>query len=410
MVHAMGNRGQAVAAARQIAIVRGILVALVLVVLAPWLADLFHAGGYVDSIRWLSLVPLVRGFRNLRTVQIQSEYRYRPEAISKVVADLGALVIVLPAVAWFHDERAVLASLILEVTLYVMISHLAASTERVGAVDPALRRAALTFGLPLMVNGIGLTMLSQLDRMIVSNLFGLEMLALYSLVLNLANAPISLFMMIFGRVLLPFILGYQAGTPASRDAALTVVWAVIVIAASYTLVVGVLLDPAVPLLYGRQYQVSGGLHALITLVIFWRFCRSGVSGIFLVHSETGRLTGANLLSGIGLAIGVALGVFYRRVEAVMVGVLIGEVLSFLALLKLASPHLPVRVVLRHLALLPFPAVLAAIGASAGDGFGVEVRALTVVAGGLVIGLDIVMARRRSSWGIERNPAKLTVKA
>lgn len=399
MVYGRLNRAQAVAAARQIAIARGVLMALLIVLLAPLLADFFGARSHVDSIRWLSIVPLVRGFRNLRTVQIQSEYRYRAEAMSKVVADLAALVIVLPAVAWFHDERAMLASLIVEAALYVMISHFAMPAERVGAVDPVVRWAALTFGLPLMANGIGLIMLSQFDRIIISNLFGLETLALYSVVFNLANAPISLFMMIFGRILLPFLVRSQDAPAKSRETSLTAVWSVFAIAASYALAVGVLLDLVVPLLYGQQYQVSTGLHALVTLIVFSRFCRNGLSGVFLVHSETGRLTGANLLSGIGLIVGLALGVFYRRVEGVMVGLLIGEMLSLLALLKLASRRLPIRATLHHLILLAFPAVLASIGALAGDSINIEVRAVIVAAGGLVIGLDIVMAYW-SSWTIE----------
>jgi O-antigen/teichoic acid export membrane protein len=409
MVHGTSNRAQAVAAARQIAIARGVLMALLIVLLAPLLADFFGARSHVDSIRWLGIVPLVRGFRNLRTVQIQSEYRYRPEAMSKVVADLVALVIVLPAIAWFHDERAMLASLIVEAALYVMISHFAMPAERVRAVDPVVRWAALTFGLPLMANGIGLIMLSQFDRMIISNLFGLETLALYSVVFNFANAPISLFMMTFGRVMLPFLVRSQDTPAKSRETSLTAVWSVFAIAASYTLAVGVLLDLVVPLLYGRQYQVSSGLHALVTLIVFSRFCRNGLSAVFLVHSETGRLTGANLLSGIGLVVGLVLGVFYRRVEGVMVGLLIGDMLSLLALLKLASGRLPIRAASYHLTLLAFPALLAAFGALHGDSINVEVRALIVAAGGLVIGLDIVMAYQSSWWTIEGDPAKLTVK-
>jgi O-antigen/teichoic acid export membrane protein len=403
VVHAGLNRGQAVAAARQIAIARGVLMALLIVLLAPLLADLFDARANVDSIRWLSLVPLVKGFRNLRTVQIQSEYRYRPEAMSKVVADLAALVMVLPAVAWFHDERAMLASLIVEAGLYDIISHFAIPAERVGPVDPAVRWAAVAFGLPLMANGIGLVMLSQFDRMIVSNLFGLETLAQYSVVFNLANAPISLFMMTFGRVLVPF-LGRSRDDPAKlRRISLTVVCGVFAIAASYALAAGVLLDVVVPLLYGQQYQVSSGIHALVTLIVFLRFCRNGLSGFFLVHSETGRLTRANLLSGIGLVIGLVLGVFYHRVEGLMIGLLIGDTLSLFALLKLSSPRLPIRATLHHLILLSFPAALAAIGALAGDD--IKIRALIVAASGVVIGLDVVTAYLsscRTIEGIHRN--------
>ena len=93
----------------------------------------------------------------------------------------------------------------------------------------------------------------------------------------------------------------------------------------------------------------------------------------------------------------------------MVGLLIGDMLSLLALLKLASGRLSLRAAGYHLTLLAFPALLAAIGALHGDSINVEVRALIVAAGVLVIGLDIVMAYQSSWWTIKEDPAKLTVK-
>ena len=155
MVHVGPDRAQAVAAARQIGIIRGMLLCLLIVTLAPAIANLLKAKGHLDSIRWLSAVPLVAGFKNWRTMQVQSEYKYRPEAVSLSVSAACALIAVFPAAAWFHDERAMLASLFIEVGLYVVVSHLVLPRERVPMVDPAVRRAALSFGLPLMQTGLG---------------------------------------------------------------------------------------------------------------------------------------------------------------------------------------------------------------------------------------------------------------
>jgi hypothetical protein len=198
---------------------------------------------------------------------------------------------------------------------------------------------------------------------------------------------------------MPFVVSFQQNPEESQRASLTSVWIVSLIAAIYSLFVGVLLDFVVPLLYGRQYQVSARMLALVTLIVFSRFCRSGLSGLFLAHSRTGYLTAANLVSGVGLLIGFGLGILYNRVEAVLLGVLIGDVLSFLALLKFASPRLPVGEALRHLALLALPAVLAAIGALAGDSFKIEARVLIVAIAALIIGLDTVIAYRRLAWTV-----------
>src|SRR5262249_46593154 len=158
------------------------------------------------------------------------------------------------AALWFQDERAMLVSLVVEAILYAGASHLTASRERIASVDPAVRRAALSYGLPLMVNGLGLLVLSQLDRYIVANLFGLETLALYALVLNLALMAISPVNIVANKLGIPYLVRSRDNPIASRQAALLVAWVMVVGGALYAMGVGLFLDWFVPLLYGAHYQ------------------------------------------------------------------------------------------------------------------------------------------------------------
>ncbi|MGH7155591.1 MAG: oligosaccharide flippase family protein, partial [Acetobacteraceae bacterium] len=77
-------RGQTVAAAQQIAVARALLLGTAVIVLAPFLADVFDYQSLAPSIRWLGLLVFVTGFRNPRIYQIQQEYAYRPEAIASI--------------------------------------------------------------------------------------------------------------------------------------------------------------------------------------------------------------------------------------------------------------------------------------------------------------------------------------
>ena len=53
-------------------------------------------------------------------------------------------------------------------------------------------RAALIFGIPLALNGVGLAVIRQLDRAFVGFWFGVETLAAYSVLLNMSVIPLSL--------------------------------------------------------------------------------------------------------------------------------------------------------------------------------------------------------------------------
>jgi O-antigen/teichoic acid export membrane protein len=394
IVQASQNPAQSVAVVQRIGIVRAILLALTIVTLAPWIASLFGASGQVASIRWLGAVPLINSLKNWRIVQVQCEYRYGPQAIANVTAQTGAIIAVVVAAAWFHDERAILASVIVEQILYVTLSRLLLPQQRVTTVDPAIRRAALSYGLPLMANGVGLLIISQLDRAIVANLFDLATLALYSLVLNLALVALSPLAQIFGSLAMPFLGRWRDDLTASRHATLIVVLGMLVAASVYAVSVGLFLDLVVPLIYGPHYVVTPAFRALAALVAFLRSCRNAVNCVLLTERRTGPLTVGNIAAVFGLISGFLLATWSGRVEAVVLGVLIGDLISLIVLCAFASRHFPIGAVLGHAGLLAVPLALAALGPLVAGGVGVAARSLMLVVAVLVIGLDVAIIYRR----------------
>jgi len=275
-----------------------------------------------------------------------------------------------------------------------MLSHLLVPQERVAAIDPIMRRAALSFGLPLMANGIGLMVLSQLDRVIVANLFDLATLALYSLALNLAIVPISPLLIVVNKIGMPFLGRLHADPTASNQGSLIVVLGVLLCAAAYATVVGLSLDKLVPLLYGIQYKVTPAFCALATIVAFLRICRGAPNLILLTHSRTGRLTAGNMIAGVGPFIGLLLASSTRRVEAALLGLLIGDLASLITLFSLARRHLLMGTAFAHAGLLALPVGLAALGPLVVGGDGLGPRALMLAVGGFVIGLDTLVVYRR----------------
>jgi O-antigen/teichoic acid export membrane protein len=393
MVKIGADRAQAVAAVRQIGIVRGAVLGLAILIMAPIIAELFGAQHHLSSIRWLALVPLLAGLRNWRTVQVQNEYRYGPQSISVGVSSLAGLAVVFPAARWFHDERAMLASLIIEAGLFALVSHLVLRAERVGRVDRAVRREALNFGLPLIANGIGLVALSQADRIMVSDLFGLEMLASYSLIVGLAVVPISVISTILTKILMAFVARSRSDGSQPSAPMFLVCWLPLVVAALYALAVGSTLDFAVPLVYGSRYQVTAELHALVTLMVFSRICRIGPTAVLLGYGQTRRVTLANLSTAAGLAAGFVCAVYLRRVEAVVSGLLLGDLIALLSMLYLAGAYLPMPTIRRHLALLVLPAGLAVAAACTDAGSKPELRLAIVAAGLAIIGAEVLIVFR-----------------
>ncbi len=338
------------------------------------------------------MVPPIFSLRNLSVVQIQQEFRYLPETVSNVGGQVGAVIAAVLAAVWFQDERAMLASLMVEALVNVPLSYLLAPRRRVAAVDPMMRRAALTFGFPLLVNGIALMVLGVLDRVIVVNLFDLAALAKYSLAANLVIAPASILIGILSKICMPLVARARADQGASNSASLIMLMAVLLVGAAYAVPVALFLDRLVPLVYGAQYQVTPAFSALMGCLAFVRICRSGPNNILLIHSETARLTAGNAISSAGVLIGFLLAMRYRELEAIIAGLAIGDALSLALLSVLTSRHVRLRNAFRLYApvtALTVGLVALARLAEGGLGTNLGLRFILLVAATFVIALEAV---------------------
>jgi O-antigen/teichoic acid export membrane protein len=384
------DRAQAVAVAQQIALGRATFLLVAIAVFAPQLASVFGTSEHLKGVAWLGIIPFFGAFFNWRLVQIQQEYRYGPEAIVAVCSQIAGVAVVFPAVAWFQDERAIVVILLSEVVAQVILSNILVRREPVAHVDPSVRKAVIKWGIPLMINGAGLIAVKQLDQVIVANLFDLKTLALYALSLNLAITPTSPLMAIGQKISLPFLGNARANPQLSRQAALLTLLVSGLVVAPYALVVGLLLDRIVPLLYGQQYQITEGFCALAMVDVYLRFCRGGPNVILLHHGLTSRLTVGNLVAALGTLIGLGLSLFSRRLESVMVGLVLGDIVSLVLLLFLLRRHLSVATAMAHMGLQM--ATLGLVGAAIWSGGDLTIgqRMLLFVAGGVVIGIDAVV--------------------
>ncbi len=347
MVANESDRAQAVAAARQISIVRGVILAILITYFAPELAALFGAPDLAGSAAWLGPVSLIYSLRNWRLDQIQREYRYGPETISTICAGCAAVLALVPGFLLWHDHRMIVLSLFSEAITYTVVSHILVRHEAVGRVDRAMRRAALAYSLPLMANGICLMLIKQLDQIVVSNFFGLATLATYALGFNLAVTPTSPIQAICQKIGIPALGNAVASPEKYRRTAAIIILASTLLAAGFAIPCGFALDYAVPLLYGQQYHLAAGFASFAMLSAYLRLCRGGPTMLLLQRGATGSLAVGNLAAGIGALVGLLAGVMFRQLDGVMAGFASGDLASFAVYLFLVRRQVPLGLTLKH---------------------------------------------------------------
>jgi O-antigen/teichoic acid export membrane protein len=323
-----GDDREVLSAAHQLQVARASLLAVIIFGLAPWIAQVLNAPAHATTFQWCGAIVLIHGFAHLEIAQVRRDFRYAPEAIAKLLARVVAFLAVYPAARIFQDSRAMVLSLVLDALVYVLASHVLARTSySIFTRHRRISREAITYGLPLTLNGMGIAANSQFDRGLVSYWLGLETLALYAVLLNLAIIPISLIGAILGPLGLSFLMRAADDGGPSSPSYYALVWVYAIVSTTYAVFVAATLDLLVPLIFGQKYAVPPLLHALVTMIAWARLNRGAPTGLMLVHADTARLMAANLIASCGLILSVALLAIAPNLATVLTCLLLGDALS-----------------------------------------------------------------------------------
>ena len=307
-----GKDEETLAATHALHLGKGLLVAALVFAVAPWFARLFGALEATASFRWCAAIVVIHALAHLEIKQAQRDFRYLPNVKAVLASRFAAIGVVYPAVLVFHDNRAMIASLLVSGVVSTCASHLLARTPyRLSFRDRRILWQAVSYVLPLTVNGVALAAKFQFDRAAVGYWLGLTTLAAFAVILNLAAAPISVALGILANLGIPFLTQARAASGARDDAYPALVWVYGVLAAAYASFVAATLDKLVPFIFGPTYQVGPLTQLLISLIAWVRLSRGAPTLLLLVEVDTRRLLtaksclGERARVGCGAAAGLA---------------------------------------------------------------------------------------------------------
>jgi len=319
----------ALSAAHVLVVVRGVLIALGLVALAPAAAKLFGVPQFTGSFALAAIVPLVQGFNHLSVKRMRLDFGYGPESISQLASNLAAIVSLWVAVIVLHDHRAIVFSFATESFVYMILSHiLAGAPYRLGTTKSTLHEA-LSFGLPLTFNGIGLAVISQLDRVLAGYWFGVETLATYAVILSMSVAPASAILAMFSPLGLSYFLSDENASSTVFEKYRLLAFFFSTLSLLYVFFVVLTLDVLIPIIFGRAFSINPTVHVIIAAIVCLRLQRNGApTTLLLAAGRTGQLALLNLSTGFGLIIAVAMLFTRPTLESMLLGILIGDVVAF----------------------------------------------------------------------------------
>ena len=145
--------------------------------------------------------------------RMQRRMHFLPSILGQTIPGLAALLLVWPFYLAFGDYRVMVFAILTQVMLGVTASHLLAERRfRVG-FDPAIMRRSLSFGWPIMLNGMLLFVVLHGEKLVVGRELGMEALAIFAMGFTLSLTPLSVMARSFNQFFLPQLSG-AAGDPA----------------------------------------------------------------------------------------------------------------------------------------------------------------------------------------------------
>ena len=165
---------EAVAGAHALSMARGFCVGLFMLLASVPVACTLATCGEWPSFAWLAAATFIQSFAHLEIrVKASRDYQYWPPAVAAIASHGCGLVALFFVTYEFENQYGYVAYLLVQAPVYVLASHLLASDGYSVNYRTPFVRKSLVFGLPLLMNGVGLAIMSQGDRWIVGSMLGL---------------------------------------------------------------------------------------------------------------------------------------------------------------------------------------------------------------------------------------------
>lgn len=194
-----------------IGVMRAFLIAVVVIVAAPFLADIFDEPRAAILIRVMALRPVLNATASIKVAELTRELRFKnltflylPEALANTIVSI--------VLAPFFGVWALVAGTLAGPLAYVFISYLVAPHRPRFALDSSAARPLIRFGRWIFLIGIIAVSGSSIIQAVISRRLGTVELGLYFLAANLAFIPAEISAEVVGAVAFPLYSRLKAET------------------------------------------------------------------------------------------------------------------------------------------------------------------------------------------------------
>lgn len=293
---------------------RGVLNSVILFAVADPASRLFG----VTEAKWafltMSALPLIKGFTHTDAMRLKRHWVFGPTITVSISTATIATLATMPLAVWLRSYSAIVWTLLIQVTVSTVASHLVADRPYRWKWTRAYFARILAFGWPLLVNGFLMYLIFQGDRLVIalsSQLFPRSSythtdLAAYSVAVSCILIPGSFVAEISHSLFLPLLSQAQRVKSSFERVYALSAQALCLFAAGISVPLIIAGGWLIAYVFGSEYASSRGVMGWLAAMIALRIIRMAptLASVALGDTKNGMIP--NLARTVALAAVVAI--------------------------------------------------------------------------------------------------------
>lgn len=271
---------------------RGLFGSITFLVFAYPMAFLFGVKEASWAFVGLAAVPLLRGLIHHDIYRFQRHFLFFPAAIQETLGQLVTLLVCVPLLQIFRDYSAVLYILIIQTAAATLFSHLVAEYPYRWAHNRDIERRILSFGIPLLFNGIFMFGIMQGERFAIGSSgrvfdaarYSMEDMAAYSAAVMIASLVPQFLSRVFGGLFMPALSGEEGNSFIRRNS--LCIHACVLSAGLVAIPLIVFSHEIIRIVYGGRYSNAGNIVACVAFAQALYMLRVGGNVALLARGYT----------------------------------------------------------------------------------------------------------------------------
>ncbi|OGY18420.1 MAG: hypothetical protein A2900_03860 [Candidatus Chisholmbacteria bacterium RIFCSPLOWO2_01_FULL_50_28] len=285
-----------------VSIVRGILIASIIVLSAPLVAIFFSSKDSFQLLLLIALVPFLRGFINPAIVKLQKELQFHKQFIVQSVVVVFEAAITIFLALRMRSVESLIFGMIGGALLEIAISFLLIRPRPKLALEKTKTTRIIGRGKWITAAGFFNYLFHHGDDIVVGKLLGTTSLGLYQMAYKISTLPITEVADVFGKVTFPIFTRISGDTERLRKAFVKTTVGITLLVLPFGIFLFLFPNQVIAFVFGEQWLIAAPALQLLAIFGVIRAISGSSSALFLAVKKQEYVTGLTLVSILGLAV------------------------------------------------------------------------------------------------------------